>query len=487
MTPPVNDGEYLLGELLGRGGMGQVHAARDRDGRNLAIKRLRNTLSRDRAMLERFAEESRLLASVSHPSIVRVVDTGNTLGGSPVLVMEQAAGTSLYQIIKREGRLPVDRTVSIAVQLLAGLSAIHDAQIIHADIKSNNVLVDAEDRVTIIDFGLARPASEPAGNIAGTPEYMAPEVIRGHSPHIAADLYAVATVVYEMLVGATPFGTGLPADIFDRQLHDPIVPPSLRAPDASIPPAVEDVIVKALSKAPEARYPSARAFAEALIEATPIETLIDTNDDDDTEEGQVTTRPIERVRVAETGMASLWEEPTKQRPAPMLLGRQPADTDVVARRRDQLRLAVSSNDPEQIISAYLALASSLLEDRRTTAAIAELEGAVNYLAPNMEDAPPPPAGLWRIETVLAALYDGMGKKERARRVALVAYQHALRSGCELAETRARNLVGRLVEKKRFAVTVNEPKQPATLGRPRRLPSGSGAAIDVNKLARRHRG
>ncbi|MBX3160978.1 MAG: serine/threonine protein kinase [Deltaproteobacteria bacterium] len=465
MTPPVNDGEYLLGELLGRGGMGQVHAARDREGRNLAVKRLRNTLSRDRAMLERFAEESRLLASVKHPAIVRVVDTGATLGGSPVLVMEHAAGTSLYQLIKREGRLPVPRSIAIAVQLLAGLAAIHDAQIIHADIKSNNILVDADDRVTIIDFGLARPAATPAPQIAGTPEYMAPEVIRGHAPQAPADLYAVATVVYEMMVGATPFGGGLPADIFERQLHDPIVPPALRAPDASIPRAVEDVVMKALSKDPAARYPSAQAFAEALVHAS-AEALM----------SRTTTGG---------GVESLWDEPTKQRPAPMLLGRQPADSDVVARRRDGLRAAVVSNDPEAIIQAYLALASSLLEDRRTTAAIAELEGAVHYLAPSGEEAPAPPAGLWRIETVLAALYDGMGKKERARRVALVAYQHALRSGCELAEARARNLVGRLVEKKRSVVTINEPKQTVPT-RPRRIAQGSGPAINVTELARRNR-
>src|SRR4051812_10536510 len=193
-------GQYQLGEFLGQGGMGQVHAARHRSGRAVVIKRVRSTLSSDQLLAARLTDEARLLRAVSHPNVVRALDHGIGHDGRPFLVMDRAHGTPLYDVIAARGPLPHERLAAIASQLFAGLAAIHAAGIIHADLKSNNVLVDEVDIVTIIDFGLACTVSaspDTSDLIAGTPAYMAPEMIAGAYPTIAGDVYAAATIVYE--------------------------------------------------------------------------------------------------------------------------------------------------------------------------------------------------------------------------------------------------------------------------------------------------
>jgi serine/threonine-protein kinase len=261
---------YKVGELLGRGGMGQVHSAHNRSGRLVAIKKVRNTLSDDKFLIARLADEARLLRSVSHPNVVRALDDGKDEEGMPYLVMDRASGTPLDALIRQSGPLTLQRTMVIAWQFLAGLGAIHDAQIIHADVKSSNILVDDLDRVTIIDFGLARALTGCAtsnGLVAGTPAYMAPEVIGGAPPTIASDIYAAATVIYEMLTGTTPF-RGQFAMVLTRQLAESAEPPSQRAPERGIPVEVDRVLLRALDRTPGNRYADVRAFTKALEEAT---------------------------------------------------------------------------------------------------------------------------------------------------------------------------------------------------------------------------
>ena len=190
-------GQYQLGELLGQGGMGQVHAARHRSGRAVVIKRVRNTLSSDQLLAARLADEARLLRAVSHPNVVQVLDHGIDHDGRPFLVMDRVHGTPLYDVIASRGPLPLERLAAIASQLLAGLAAIHAAGIVHADLTSSNALVDELDIVTIIDFGLARAMSaspDTADQIAGTAAYMAPEMVSGEYPTISGDVYAAATI-----------------------------------------------------------------------------------------------------------------------------------------------------------------------------------------------------------------------------------------------------------------------------------------------------
>ena len=427
-------GQYQLGELLGQGGMGQVHAARHRSGRAVVIKRVRNTLSSDQLLAARLADEARLLRAVSHPNVVRVLDHGIGHDGRPFMVMDRAHGTPLYDVITARGPLPLERLAAIASQLLAGLAAIHAAGIVHADLTSSNALVDEVDIVTIIDFGLARAMSappDPADQIAGTPPYMAPEMIAGAYPTIAGDVYAAATIVYEMLTATTPY-SGHISTILARQLCEPVEPPSRRAPGRSISPAIDRVVLRALERSPDARYPSVTAFAKALDAA-------------------LAGRP-EPIAAG----SGLWHNPTlhglapTRPPAPSTASLPPPTTCLEPQDVGQHAVARSQHPANAIISKALAAAHQLIDGHRLDEAAQVLETARAALAPAGDADAPDCADAWRLETVLAALYDTTGKQDRARRMALVAYRHAVRSGCELAEARARELVDRLVRSRRVA-------------------------------------
>jgi serine/threonine protein kinase len=418
---------YQIGELLGRGGMGQVHVARHRSGRLVAVKRVRNTLLNDRLVIDRLTDEARLLRRVSHPNVVRALDDGTGSDGLPFLVMDRAHGTALHQLIAQRGPLPFERLTVIASQLLAGLAAIHDAQVVHADLKSHNVLVDEVDIVTIIDFGLAlRLSLTPAGTgvIAGTPAYMAPEIIAGATPSVTGDIYAAGTIVYELLTGTTPF-SGHISTILTRQLSERVQRPSERAPHRGISRAVDRVVLRALDPSPATRFQTVRELAAALAAA-----FDDRFDDElgaDLADG-----------------SDYWvEAPTMHRP------RFPATHHSTELLADRI---------QSIISAALTRAQQLIDDRKLPAAIEELEATLASLSPQIgTDVPANPA-VWRIETVLAALYDSIGKQERARRIALVAYRNALKTGCALAESRAGSLVDRLVARSgRAARGSNRPR------------------------------
>lgn len=416
------NGHYQLGELLGQGGMGQVHIARHCSGRVVAIKRVRNTLTTDQLVIDRLADEARLLRTISHPNVVRALDAGTGSDGMPFLVMDRAHGVPLNQIISQRGPLPRERIENIASQLFAGLGAIHDARVVHADLKSHNILVDDVDIVTIIDFGLARPVTESpetAGLVAGTPAYMAPEVIAGAHPSIAGDVYAAATIVYEMLTGSTPF-CGHISTILTRQLSEPVEPPSRRAVDREISCAIDRVLLRALDASPDARYPTVAAFADAFRAA-------------------LADAPPNLATGSE-----LWlDAPTIRRRAA-----RPAILSASAAAAPTERLAPGPDRAEQLITCALAKSQRLIDGRRLTEAAMTLETALAALPAALEDNARSLAEAWRLETVLAALYDTTGKQERARRMALIAYRHAITSGCPLAEARAGELVDRLVTRTR---------------------------------------
>jgi serine/threonine protein kinase len=405
-------GYYQLGELLGQGGMGQVHAARHRSGRAVVIKRVRNTLSGNPLLEARLAYEAGLLRAVSHPNVVRVLGHGTGDDGRPFLLMDRARGKPLYDIIAAGGPLPRERLAAIAAQLCAGLSAIHAAGILHADLTSSNVLVDEVDIVTIIDFGLACPVSAPPDTqheVAGTPAYMAPEMIAGDYPTIAGDVYAAATIVYEMLTATTPY-YGYMSTILARQLSEPVEPPSRRTPGRGVPPAIDRVVLRALDVAPEARYASVAAFAAAL----------------------------------DTALAGR-SEPSAA-PAPRAPRTACLELQDVGRRT----VSASQDPGDAIISKALATAHRLIDDHRLAEAAQILEAACAALARAVDPEAPGYSSAWRLESVLAALYDTLGKQDRARRMALVAHRHAVRSGCPLAEARTQELVDRLVTRPRRA-------------------------------------
>lgn len=418
------NGEYVIGDLLGRGGMGQVHAARHASGRRVVVKRLRDTLVLDGRLAARLGNEGRVSRRVSHPNVVRVFDHGVSADGTPFIVMEHARGTTLRKLVLEQGPLSLARIRGLIAQLLAGLTAIHEAGVVHADIKSSNVIVDTAggaDHLTIIDFGLARTRTSGApiedGVVAGTPGYMAPEVCRGEAPTPRADVYSAAIVAYELIVGLTPFGGAAPLEVLHRQLSEPIVFPD--DVHAMIAPELERVLRRALDKDPQQRFPDAQSFAIALEEAF----------------GAIAAARGERAVAPRAGAA--------------LPGTVPApagvpERDAVRRRRRELHDALAGGLPDPIIAASCALADALIAEHRLDDAVRELEGALVRLPPRGSEPAAAVWRIWRIELLLAAMYERLGNPIRARRASMDAYEHAVRAGDRLAEQRAGALMRRLM-------------------------------------------
>ncbi len=275
-APHVIAGRYRLGRVLGAGGMGTVYCASDLvGGGDVAVKVIHPERAHDPMIVGYLRAEAKHGSRVRHPNVVTVRDSDAS--DDPFVVMELVEGRSLGELLEQTGPLPVQRASSIARQILAGLAAIHDAGYVHGDVKSHNVLVERigeRDAVTLIDLGLMRRlASAPptgSGYASGTPDYMAPEVIRGETTCAASDLYAVGILLYELLTGATPFAGGSSIEILNRQLHDEVVPVGLRCNGRVMPAAFERAVMRALEKSPGARYASATVFASALRAATPL-------------------------------------------------------------------------------------------------------------------------------------------------------------------------------------------------------------------------
>ncbi len=261
-------GNYHLLRLLGRGGFAEVYLGEHLYLQNrAAVKVLHTRLSGEEAA--RFVTEARTLARLSHPHIVRVLDFA-LHEGIPFLVMEYAPGGSLRTRHPAGTRLPLDTIVSYVSQVASALQYAHDQRLMHRDVKPENMLLDAHEQVLLADFGLAlltstHPASTQAMDpaLAGTAPYLAPEQVQG-TPRAASDQYALGVVVYEWLSGQRPF-RGTPIEVALQHVSAP--PPSFheRVPDLS--PAVEEIVMRALSKEPELRFPSVQDFATALQHA----------------------------------------------------------------------------------------------------------------------------------------------------------------------------------------------------------------------------
>jgi serine/threonine-protein kinase len=269
----VLGGKYVLRECIGEGGMGTVFLAdQPALARQVAIKVLRPDFVSHRDLARRFREEAVAASRVRNPRSVAILDCSALPDGTPYIVMEYVRGRSLGRVIG-EDDISLARAVELVQQILSALEAAHGAGVIHGDIKSENFLVegvDDVDRVTMIDFGLARmldASPEDDDRVSGTPEYMAPEVIRGQPAQRESDLYAVGVILYELLTGTTPFGGGASTEILARHLDDVVIPPSLRCEERDLPRSLDDVILRALAKDPAERFGSARAFADALAGA----------------------------------------------------------------------------------------------------------------------------------------------------------------------------------------------------------------------------
>ncbi len=281
-------GRYQLGELLGRGGMAEVRKGVDsRLGRVVAVKRLRTDLASDATFQARFRREAQSSASLNHPAIVAVYDTGEepTTDGSgiaqPYIVMEYVAGRTLRDILREGRKILPERALEITSGVLSALDYSHRAGIIHRDIKPGNVMLTPSGDVKVMDFGIARAISDAASSmtqtaaVVGTAQYLSPEQARGETVDSRSDVYSAGCLLYELLTGRPPFVGDSPVAVAYQHVREPAMPPSHHDPDLS--PQIDAIVMKALAKRVEDRYQSAaqmRTDIERYLAGRPVQATV---------------------------------------------------------------------------------------------------------------------------------------------------------------------------------------------------------------------
>ncbi len=264
----VVDGRYRIVARLGSGGMADVYCAEDSQlGRRIALKILYGRFAADDEFVERFRREASHAASLQHQNVVSVYDRGEWEGTS-YIAMEFVDGRTLKQIIRAEAPLDPLRSIELISQVLRAARFAHRRGVIHRDLKPHNVIVDADDRAKVTDFGIARAGASDmtqTGSIMGTAQYLSPEQAQGHPVSAQSDIYSIGVVLYEMLTGQVPFDGESPVAIAVKQVNEPPVPPSRLNP--AIPAPLEAVVLKALAKDPADRFADADAFSAALDDA----------------------------------------------------------------------------------------------------------------------------------------------------------------------------------------------------------------------------
>ncbi len=261
-------GRYRIVALLGRGGMGEVYRADDLTlGQPVALKFLPIGLQRDGERLARFRSEVSIARQVSHPNVCRVYDIGD-IEGATFLSMEYIDGEDLASLLRRIGRLPVDKGLEIARQICAGLGAAHERGVVHKDLKPANVMIDGRGHARIADFGLAAAGDASIAEIAGTPAYMSPEQFEGEPATVRSDIYALGLVLYEIFTGKRAFSGSTVREF--AELHRGRTPSSMTALVSDLDPAIERAIERCLEKDPSARPPTALAVAASLPGGDPL-------------------------------------------------------------------------------------------------------------------------------------------------------------------------------------------------------------------------
>lgn len=285
---PTVGGRYQLGELLGRGGMAEVRKGTDtRLGRVVAVKRLRTDLASDATFQARFRREAQSAASLNHPAIVAVYDTGEepAADGSgisqPYIVMEFVAGRTLRDILREGRKILPERALEITSGVLSALDYSHRAGIIHRDIKPGNVMLTPSGDVKVMDFGIARAISDASSTmtqtaaVVGTAQYLSPEQARGETVDSRSDVYSAGCLLYELLTGRPPFVGDSPVAVAYQHVREPAVPPSDH--DTELPSEIDAIVMKALAKRVEDRYQSAAAMRsdiERYLAGRPVQAPI---------------------------------------------------------------------------------------------------------------------------------------------------------------------------------------------------------------------
>src|SRR5215208_964306 len=264
----IVDGRYRVIGRLGSGGMADVYLAEDTQlGRRVALKLLYRRFAEDAEFVERFRREASSAARLQHPNVVQVFDRGEW-DGTYYIAMEFLEGRNLKQIVRDHGPLEPALAVDIVLQILKAARFAHRRGVVHRDIKPHNVIVDAEGRAKVTDFGIALAGASDmteTGSIMGTAQYLSPEQAQGQPVDARSDLYSIGVVLYELLTGVVPFDAESPVTVALKQISEAPVPAIQRNP--AIPPALDAVVMHAMRKDPGARFQDADEFIAALDQA----------------------------------------------------------------------------------------------------------------------------------------------------------------------------------------------------------------------------
>ncbi|MFE7404914.1 Stk1 family PASTA domain-containing Ser/Thr kinase [Isoptericola sp. NPDC057559] len=276
-TPRVLAGRYEVGELIGRGGMAEVHIGHDtRLGRTVAIKVLRSDLARDPSFLARFRREAQSAAALNHPAIVAVYDTGEDAftdpqGATvpiPFIVMEYVEGHTVRDILQDGAAVPIEEAIEITAGVLSALEYSHQAGIVHRDIKPANVMITPTGAVKVMDFGIARAMADSAATmtqthaVIGTAQYLSPEQARGETVDARSDIYSTGCLLFELLTGRPPFMGDSPVAVAYQHVGQAPQRPSELASD--VPEVLDRIVLKSLAKDRDARYSTAAEFRSDL-------------------------------------------------------------------------------------------------------------------------------------------------------------------------------------------------------------------------------
>lgn len=261
-------GRYLLGEVIGKGGMAVVYKAYDfRTGRTVAVKVLRDQYSQDAEFVRRFQQEAEAASAITHENLIDIYDVGEQ-NGTRFIVMEYVDGMTLKSLIKEHGALDNYSAITIARQICTALQVAHDAHIIHRDIKPQNILLDRKGIAVLADFGIAKTSDtqtitgDGESGVLGSVHYFSPEQARGEGANACSDLYSLGVVLYEMVTAELPFQGDTAVAIALHHMNTEPTPPIERNP--RVTPALNEIILKAIRKKPEDRYQSAREFYDDL-------------------------------------------------------------------------------------------------------------------------------------------------------------------------------------------------------------------------------
>jgi len=259
-------GRYEILQLLGRGGMGAVYKARDKElDRLVALKLIRPDLAQNPEMLRRFKQELILARQVTHKNVIRIFDLGQA-NEIKFITMDFVEGDDLRALLKKRGKFPPNDAARIMLQICRALEAAHAERVIHRDLKPQNIMLDRGGRVYVMDFGIARSAHLPGmtqtGALIGTPEYMSPEQAKGEKLDERSDIFSLGVIFYEILTGKSPYASDTPLATLWKRLQEPVAPPSQLEP--TLPAALNAIVVKALEIEPEKRFGSAREMAQQL-------------------------------------------------------------------------------------------------------------------------------------------------------------------------------------------------------------------------------